>query len=482
MNYYECLDKFCIIGAGAAGLAAGKSLKEKGIPFDVIEARPDVGGLWQYGTNSPIYKNTHLISPKQVQAFSDFPMAEDFPDFPNHQLVWQYLQDYARHFNLYEHIEFNIGVKNLERVDTFWELTLSNGETRTYRGVIIASGCQNQPKYPNFPGHFTGKILPAKDYNTPEELSNSRVLVVGAGQSAMDILVDSAINAKKTFHSTRSGFLCFPKYFWGIPTELLFHKYIPLLKWFPIKTILKMIGRLEQFSLFLQGVNFKKLKIPVINFNESALPTIGQNIYHYYVHGDILCKPNIRELKDNRVIFIDGTEEEIDMIIYATGYKVSFPFVRKELINWSEDFPIPELYLHIFHPKYDNIFFIGLAHPMGTHWTLFERQSQLVVKYIKSQEEDLTIYQKFNHVKANSCFQNISYSLASYNNKDRANLVDKMIYLKTITQVEKKFFSAVSKNPRLTYSLRTNQTRFSQLLKSLRNYLSLGKNRIRPEI
>lgn len=440
MNYRECLDKFCIIGAGAAGLAAAKSLKENGISFDVIEARPDVGGLWQYGTNSPVYKNTHLISPKQVQAFSDFPMPEDYPDFPNHQLVYQYFQSYARHFNLYEHIQFNILVKNLERVGSAWELTLSNGETRTYRGVIIAIGYHNQPKYPDFPGKFTGKILHAKDYNTPAELSGARVLVVGTGQSAMDIIVDSAINAQKTFHSIRRGFLCFPKYFLGIPTELLFHKYFPLLKFLPIQVILKMVARLEQFSLFLKGVNFQKLRLPPLNFKNTIIPTIGQNIYHYYIHGDVVCKPNIRELREKKVIFCDGTEEEIDIIVYATGYKVAFPFIRKELINWSERSAIPELYLHIFHPRYDNIFVIGLAHPIGTHWVVFESQSKLVAKYIRALENGLTSSQKFNRVKSNPKRGCVNYSLASSKYQEHANLIDKMAYLKQINKIERSFF------------------------------------------
>lgn len=436
MNNRECTEKFCVIGAGAAGLVASKCLKNWEIPFDVIESACDVGGLWRYDkTGSPMYKNTHLISPKQIQAFSDFPMPGHYPDFPNHTLVLEYLCSYANNFGLYEHIEFNLSVEKIEKAGKFWDVRLSNGQSRRYRGVILASGYHNHPKYPKYHGNFNGKILHSKDYKIPQQLSNYRVLIVGAGQSAMDIVVESAINAKQTFHSTRRGFLCIPKYLFGKPTELLLQKELPLLNNLPLQKFFKLFLILVSALLNLQGVSPKKCKIPDFDFSKGfIIPNIDHQIYRYYLHGDIIHKPNVKELKGDKVLFEDGSEEYVDIIIYATGYDVSFPFIENSLLNWKDNVSVPHLYLHIFHPEYDNIFVIGMVHPLGAHWTVFEYQSQLVAGYIKAKENNSHKFNEFNRIKK-YYLPDMRGGLEINTPEKHPLLVDKMHYLKFLKQL-----------------------------------------------
>jgi len=170
-------EQYCIIGAGAAGLAAARALSKAKIPFNVIESAQDVGGIWIYDRpDSPMYKNTHLIGHKTTQPFSDFPMPKDYPDYPNHRLVYEYLRNYAAHFNLYDFMEFNLSVEKVKKVGNFWDVTLSNQETRRYRGVLIASGYHSKPNIPQFSGHFDGEIIHSKDYDNPAQLNAKKVL------------------------------------------------------------------------------------------------------------------------------------------------------------------------------------------------------------------------------------------------------------------------------------------------------------------
>lgn len=434
-------DQYCIVGAGAAGLAAAKALSKAGIAFNVIEYAQDVGGIWIYDReDSPMYKNTHLIGHKKTQPFSDFPMPSHYPDYPNHRLVYEYLQDYARHFGLYDHIEFEIAVNKVEKAGNFWDISLSNGETRRYKGVLIASGYHNKPNIPQFPGNFSGEILHSKDYDDPAQLSDKRVLVVGAGQSAMDLVVESAINGRKTFHSTRRGFLCMPKFLFGLPPEWLMIN-TPIMNMIPAQEHMKMMSFLSPITLFLQGVNLKKYNIPTnCKSNGLIIPNSDQQIYRYYVHGDVTHKSNIQKMDDKKVFFDDGTSEEIDVIIYATGYKVEFPFIDKVALNWEPGKPHPHLYMNVFHPDENNLFVIGMVHPTGTHWRVFEQQSQLVAAYLQAQEKNARFTRKFDSLK--NQLKSALPSESKQHSGTHSLVIDKLGYMRQAKRLTQKLLAS----------------------------------------
>src|SRR5579871_1976023 len=101
MQTIDCSKKYCIIGAGAAGLTAAKNLHQAGIDFDVFEREDDVGGNWYYGRPaSSIYQSTHLFSSKRFTQYTDFPMPEDYPVYPHHSQALSYLRAYADHFGI----------------------------------------------------------------------------------------------------------------------------------------------------------------------------------------------------------------------------------------------------------------------------------------------------------------------------------------------------------------------------------------------
>ena len=159
MEQIEDRARYCVVGAGAAGLAAAKNLKQLRIPFDVIEREDDVGGNWYYGRPySSIYRSVHMISSKAFSQYPDFPMPEEYPTYLNQEQAWEYLRSYARAFGLYAHIEFNRSVENIEAAEGGgWNVRLDGGVTRRYRGVLIANGHLWSPKFPNYPGHFDGR-------------------------------------------------------------------------------------------------------------------------------------------------------------------------------------------------------------------------------------------------------------------------------------------------------------------------------------
>jgi hypothetical protein len=420
-------DRYCIIGAGTSGLAAVKNFLDHGIPFDCLEREDAIGGNWCYGKPaSSIYQSTHLISSKRLTEYSDFPMPEDYPEYPNHELVFRYLRSYAEHFGLMEHIQFNTAVERVEplinpppqysgeglgegatnRQEKFdvqaaaqndpppsisgcwppgvpgggWKVRLANGEERIYRGVVIANGHNWDPQFPDFPGEFTGKVFHSSEYKTPDVLAGKRVLVVGGGNSGCDLAVEAATYASRAVQSWRRGYPILPKFFKGKPIDECGER---LLRW-----RLPLWARRLASKLIIRWVigppELSGLPRPDHKLFESH-PIINSRIHDRVGHGDLTIKPNVARLHGRRVQFVDGTSEEFDVIIYATGFKLSFPFMDVEHLHWRDG--KPDLYLNIFHPERDDLFCIGLIQPDSGQWGIVDDQANLVARYLKGLQE-----------------------------------------------------------------------------------------------
>lgn len=386
---------YCVVGAGSSGIAAGRHLKAAGIPFEIIEREDEVGGNWYFGRpNSSVYKSTHLISSRRMTEYTDYPMPDDYPDYPSHEQVCAYLRSYARHFGLYESICFNTSVESIERdADGTWLVTLDDGSTTRYGGLVIANGHNWDPKFPDFPGTFNGVSLHSATYKTPDVLRDKRVLVVGAGNSGCDIVVESAQNAAQTFHSTRRGYWYVPKYAFGKPADVV--NELPLRLGMPIwarrlinGVILRvLVGDLRRYGL----------KPPDHRLLETH-PIINQHLTYYMGHGMITPKPDVAELCGDSVRFADGTQEAIDVIVYATGFKISFPFIDKSYLNW--DGRRPDLYINVFHPVYDNLFVIGLIQPDSGQFWIADIQSRLMAAFITAMQAGHESAEAFRRIKA----------------------------------------------------------------------------------
>lgn len=364
-----------IIGAGCSGLTAIKHLVQAGLKDIVCYEKNDrVGGNWIYTAtpgHSSICSTTHTISSKSMSQFSDFPMPDDYPDYPSHQQILAYFQAYARHFQLEKYIRFNVTVQQVRKIEKErWHLSLSDGTEAEFDYLLIANGHLSIPRHPDWIDDFSGQYLHAHDYKTNQALENKRILVIGAGNSACDCAVETSRNAAWVDMSLRSPQYIIPKLIMGKPTDT----FAVSLQWLPQR----IQNWLQKISLRIQVGRYRDYRLPEPDFSPTqAHPTINSEIFDKIRHGKIHPRSAIQGISGQTVHFTDGSSAEYDVIIAATGYKISFPFFDRDFIHWEDASNIP-LFLRIFHPDHPSLFFIGLIQPQGCIWTLAEAQSQLI--------------------------------------------------------------------------------------------------------
>ena len=370
--------RVCVIGAGSSGIAACKVLQDHGITFDCFEAGDRVGGNWVYENSngmSSAYRSLHINTSKPRMQYSDFPMPGTFPDFPSHAQIAKYFDSYVDQFRLRPRIRFQCKVTNAEPIaGGGWEVTLAGGSKHTYAALLVANGHHWDVRWPDppFAGRFDGPVMHSHDYKTPDGFEDQRVLIVGFGNSAMDIAVELSRVARTTLLSVRRGFYVIPKHILGKPLDQQ-----PLPKSMPFwmqQSILAAAIRLQMGSVTSFGLPQPDHKLL------NAHPTISSEILNRIAHGDVRPKKNVRLLDGDHVIFEDGSREPVDRIIYCTGYKVTFPFFRPQLIEaQGNDLP---LFHRVFHPSFPDLFFIGLLQPLGAIMPLAELQSEWVSRYL----------------------------------------------------------------------------------------------------
>ncbi|MBP0590865.1 NAD(P)-binding domain-containing protein [Paraburkholderia sp. LEh10] len=383
MTQRDFSSRYCIIGAGAAGITAAKNLGAQGIAFDIIEREDDVGGTWYFGRDSSaIYQSVHMISSKTFSEYTDFPMPADYPTYARADQALDYLRSYARRFRLYEHIEFGRCVFEIKPVagSPLWDVVLDRGEVRRYKGVLVCNGHLCKPQMPAYPGHFDGLQLHSAQYKTPDVLKGKRVLVVGAGNSGCDIAVEAVHHAQAVFHSTRRGYFYWPKFLFGIPAdrwaEWPLKMRMPLwLRRFAGERLLRLTtaGQPEEYGL----------PKPDHRLFESHF-IINSTLFYHLGHGDLKARPDVLELCGDRVRFRDGSEDRVDVIVYATGFELSFPFIDQAYLSWNKS--QPQLYLNMFDAQHPNLFFIGLFQTSTGNWPLMDYQSQLVARYLRARD------------------------------------------------------------------------------------------------
>ena len=389
---------WAVVGAGAHGLSALKALLQNGIAADAFEREADIGGNWNFGAeNSRVYESTHLISSKPFTQYPDFPMPDSYPDYPSHRQIKEYFGRYVDHFGLRPHISFSTDVVNAVPVDggRAWDLTVRDRisaveTTYRYAGLVVGNGHNWSPKVPDYPGRetFTGEVIHSAAYKGAEVLRGKRVLVVGAGNTGCDVAVESAQNATHTWHSTRRGYYYNPKYAMGRPADQvadsLLALRIPLLvRRALINATLKVtVGDITKFGL----------KRPDHKFFETH-PIVNQQLVYYVGHGEITPTDDIDRFDAEGVVFTDGTRADVDLVVFATGYLVQFPFLQHEWLNWKDDHPA--LFLQIFTPVYDNLAVTGLIQPDSGQWTLAHWQGILIARVAEALRARATIAHRF---------------------------------------------------------------------------------------
>ncbi|XP_033637688.1 dimethylaniline monooxygenase [N-oxide-forming] 5-like isoform X2 [Asterias rubens] len=342
----------CVIGAGISGLATAKCLQDAGLSVIVLEQSDRVGGLWAFRERGyGVMRFTHINVSKYNYCFSDYPFPDDVPDFPHHSQMAKYVNDYTTHFGLDKIIKFQMRVILLSKSGEEWTITaarveedkhgaemMGEQETFTARFVAIASGHHATPNVAKFPGQesFKGNIIHSVSYKDAitNGIIGKRVLVVGIGNSAVDVAVDLVATgrSKDVYISTRSGAWVTSNYVFGEPADLYACRSFLWLPW-QITTVIfeKLIslsfGKPERYNL---NPKMRALQ---------TQPTVSPTLIHHIQRGHIKVKPNISKVEEKMVSFSDGTSAEIDHIILCTGYHISMPYladnVRAKVLDES---------------------------------------------------------------------------------------------------------------------------------------------------
>lgn len=353
-----------IVGAGPSGLAVGAGLERQGVPFIVLERANCIASLWQNRT----YDRLKLHLPKQFCQLPYCPFPEDFPEYPTKFQFINYLESYARHFDINPH--FNETVQSAKYDETFglWRVkTISTSSSNVpteveyiCRWLVVATGENAEKVVPEFEGleEFGGNIMHACDYKSGESYHGKRVLVVGCGNSGMEVSLDLCnhnanpsmvvrssvsnhiltdttvlLSSVPLFYHQNQNLMCFfnlqvhvlPREILGIST---FELAVTLMKWFPLWLVDKILlilawiilGNLEKFGLRRPSVGPLELKN-----TQGKTPVLDIGALEKIRSGQIKVVPGIKKFSYGSVELVNGQNLDIDSVILATGYRSNVP-------------------------------------------------------------------------------------------------------------------------------------------------------------
>jgi hypothetical protein len=382
----ENQDDTCVIGAGPAGLAVARALAERDLPYTHIERHTGPGGLWDIDNpGSPMYESAHFISSKTLSGFGGYPMPDHFADYPPHRQILSYLTSFAQAYGLTERIEFGTEVRSVAKnPDGTWTVTRADGRASVHRQVVVCTGAQWHPNIPELPGDFTGEVRHTVTYRSSDELRGKRVLVVGAGNSGLDIACDAARSADRAVISMRRGYWFIPKHLFGRPVDTIAAGGPHLPMWLQQKvfgTLLRIING-DPRRLGLQKPDHRLFE---------THPAINSMLLHHLQHGDIAAKPGIARTEGRTVHFTDGTGEDFDLILLATGYLHKVPFAQQ----YFGDEQHPDLYLSAFSREHEGLFGVGFVETNSGAYQLFDAQAQLIASFIRDARGGLPTAERF---------------------------------------------------------------------------------------
>ena len=366
-----------IIGAGPSGITAAKNCAQAGIPFTWFEKSGKVGGNWVSDDalgHSSVYENTHLISSKTLSSYEDFPMPAAYPDYPNHRQLQAYFESYAQHFGILDQVRFHHTVRQAQPTrDGGWELEVAgpDGVTTTqFTHLMVANGHHWNSRWPEIPGTFAGRYMHSHDFKRADDSwRGARVLVIGAGNSACDVAVETARMAQAVHLSMRSPQWFVPKYLFGTPSDVMASRSTWLPRAWRQWGLTKLLG-------FVQGryrdIGLPENTEPVLSHH----PTVNSELLDVIRHGRIVPRPGIARFDGHSVHFTDGSSDDYDVVVACTGFKISFPFFPAGFLDLEHAEQVP-LYKKMMHAEHQSLYFVGLFQPLGCIWPLADYQAKL---------------------------------------------------------------------------------------------------------
>ncbi|KAM8930623.1 dimethylaniline monooxygenase [N-oxide-forming] 2-like [Pelodytes ibericus] len=395
------IKKVAIIGAGCSGLAAIKCCLAEGLEPTCFEQSSDIGGLWRFEETvdegrASLYRSVVTNTSKEMMCYSDFPMPRDFPVYLHHAKVFEYLYLYAEHFKLLKYIQFHTKVCSVKKHSDFsttgqWDIIAEKDGKKNlsiFDAVMICNGHFSDPYLPlaSFPGikHFKDHYIHSRFYKSPDNYRGKTVLIVGTGNSGVDIAVEIGFIAKQVFLSTKDGTWVISRIaHGGCPLDMSLSRRCTMLmmKFLPSALVGKVMEKLLGSWFDHQNYGLKpknRMKPPIIN---DYLPSL-------ILQGTVKVRPNVKEFTETSAIFEDGTEaRNLDEIIFATGYNSSLPFLDDAIITLNNN--KVSMYKSVFpiHMEKPTMTFLGLIQPLGAILPLVELQARWATRVFKGATE-----------------------------------------------------------------------------------------------
>uniref|UniRef100_A0A8C2GM15 Flavin-containing monooxygenase n=1 Tax=Cyprinus carpio TaxID=7962 RepID=A0A8C2GM15_CYPCA len=392
--------RVAVIGGGTSGLACIKCCLDEGLEPVCFETSDDIGGLWRFKENpdpdrASIYHSLIINTSKEMMCFSDFPIPAHFPNYMHNSLIMDYFRMYADHFQLKQHIRFQTKVLHVTPRPDFshsgqWDVETESKDGRrekqVFDAVMVCTGHHCHPHLPlqDFPGinTFKGKFFHSRDYKNPEEWRGKRVVVIGIGNSGGDIAVELSRMAKQVYLSTRRGSWILNRVGdKGVPIDMLLNNRmnVCLSQMLPVGFI-NHFGEKQLNKRF----NHKLYGLQPAHRVFSQHPMVNDDLPNRILSGTVSVKPNVQEFRGSSVVFEDGTvENDIDLVVFATGYTFSFPFLSSHVIPVSKN--KVSLYKYVYPPGLEQptLAVIGLIQPLGAIMPISEIQARWATRVFK---------------------------------------------------------------------------------------------------
>ncbi|XP_043076184.1 dimethylaniline monooxygenase [N-oxide-forming] 5 [Puntigrus tetrazona] len=392
--------RVAVIGGGTSGLACIKCCLDEGLEPVCFETSDDIGGLWRFKENpdadrASIYHSLIINTSKEMMCYSDFPIPAHFPNYMHNSLIMDYFRMYADHFQLKRHIRFQTKVLHVTPRPDFshsgqWDVETESRDGRrekqVFDAVMVCTGHHCHPHLPlqDFPGinTFKGKFFHSRDYKSPEEWRGKRVVVIGIGNSGGDIAVELSRMAKQVYLSTRKGSWILNRVGDnGAPADMLFNNRLS--NWFIQMLPVGFINNFGEKQLN-KRFNHKLYGLQPVHRIFSQHPMVNDDLPNRILSGTVSVKPNVQEFRGSSVVFEDGTvEDDIDLVVFATGYTFSFPFLSSHVIPVSNN--KVSLYKYVYPPELERptLAVIGLIQPLGAIMPISEMQARWATRVFK---------------------------------------------------------------------------------------------------
>lgn len=373
--------RIAVIGAGAAGLCSAKYMKAAGFDVTIYEIGTQIGGMWRYMNDNGLsnaYRTLHINTSKGVTRFHDLPFDDDVQPFPDHYDMHRYLVKYAEHFGVTPLIRFSSPVREI-RPDfdpakgeaPKWIVKTDAGE-EAYDAVMAATGHLSEPRHvPMFQEGFGGRYVHSFYYRKPEDFVGEKVCVVGVGNSACDIASDVCVTSARTVLVARSTPVILPKLMFGRPfTDITRKIQRPWLPAFVRRKTTALLAWIAHGDLTKLGF---KPRTP-----ERLHVTSNGTIVNDIAYRRVDLKTGIDRIEGRRIFFEDGSSDEFDSLIAATGYKVALPFLPEGLIDGDPENNRLDLYKRIVPPGWPGLYMIGFFNTDTALNMIFEYQARWV--------------------------------------------------------------------------------------------------------